>query len=186
MKISGYIILLILILLPSIPPALGAERFVFDKAQTIITFFASSLDLLDITGTFDDYDGSLLFNEIHPDESQVNIVLRSSGIRTSNRALDSMLRGKHWFNSDQFPEIRFVSTKVLVTGSKTALMVGNLTLRGRTKPIVFAVRFESVSGSDKRSFEATATIKLSDFDLAYFPALVVKNVQLFVHAVAVK
>lgn len=180
MKVFYYVLLLSTTLLLFTLPALAAERFVFDKALTAITFSASAFGLMDVVGQFDDYDGSLWIDDAHPEASQINIVLRSASVRTFSRELDKVLRGEHWFNSHQFPEIRFVSTGIKVHGQK-AILTGNLTFIGQVRPLTLTIHAVQVARSEERCFDAIGVLDLSDFG-----SFLLSRVQLTVHAVGIR
>lgn len=182
MKISHSIIVSCVTLLLLASSAFAAERFVFDTSQTIIAFSGSFLGFTDITGSFSDYDGYFSVNKRQPEASRIRIILKSSGIRTGSRELDTILQGEYWFNSRQFPEIRFVSTKLQKRG-RVAILTGNLTVIGQTKSITLTIRPEPVTDSNQRCFNATGRIDLSDFGMDYSIPL---KVRLTIHAVGIR
>ena len=77
----------------------------------------------------------------------------------------------------------FTSTKVVLLGKDSAVIAGNLTLHGVTKPITLEARFigAGVNPLDKSftaGFEATGTIKRSDFGVSTYLPLVGDDVRL--------
>lgn len=150
-------------------PAL-ADRYTFDKSHTYINFYINHLGFSDMLGRFTDYEGNFEFDEENPAATTINFSLLPSGIHTSSDLLDSKLQGPDFFNTAQFPDIRFVSTNVDITGENTADVTGNLTLIGVTKPVILHVRlnktgYNPITSLYQAGFNATATIRRSDFGM---------------------
>ena len=86
----------------------------------------------------------------------------------------------------KFPTAHFESTSVRVSGT-TATIVGNLTIKGVTRPVTLAAQFVGagkapMGGKDAVGFEATTTIKRSDFGVNYGVPLVTDEVPLTISA----
>jgi polyisoprenoid-binding protein YceI len=180
--------LLLFLLLASIQPAHADEHYVLDKAHTAIRFSVSSFfGLSDITGAFTKYGGDFVFCIPDPDEDRIAVTLYSSGIHTPDGDRDEELQGPHFFNAAQFPEIRFVSTKVRVVNENDAVAEGTLTLLGITKPVTMQVHFlqrDAAPGSDAHvvNFSASGIIKRSDFGMTYLDPFIGDEVRLRIEA----
>jgi len=63
----------------------------------------------------------------------------------------------------------FVSTGIKVTGDKTAVITGDLTLRGITNPVDLDAQFigegDDPWGGYRAGFMGTTTIQLKDYDM---------------------
>ncbi len=150
-------------------PAL-ADRYNFDKSHTYIDFYVNHLGFSEMQGNFTKYDGYFDFDEANPADSHINFSLSPAGIRTSSDLLDSKLQGADFFNTAKYPDIRFISTNVDVTGESTSDVTGDLTLLGVTKPVVLHVRmnkvgYNAITNLYMAGFAATATVKRSDFGM---------------------
>jgi polyisoprenoid-binding protein YceI len=75
--------------------------------------------------------------------------------------------GPQSLNADKFPEAKFVSTSVRQTGAGKAIIEGQLTLMGVTKPAVINAELvgvgRSMEGAPTVGFTGTMTINWSDF-----------------------
>jgi polyisoprenoid-binding protein YceI len=112
----------------------------------------------------------------NPAASKVNITIPVAAIDSGVPKLDEHLKSKDFFDVEAFPTASFVSTKVEVTGENTAIVHGNLTLHGVTKPVDLDVKLnklgENMMNKETAGFSATAMIKRSDFGIVmYLPAL---------------
>lgn len=167
-------------------PALAVEKYEFDKSHTNILFFVNHLGFSETVGKFTDYDGHFMFDVNAPEKGSVDVTLKPSGIKTSSQGLDEHLQKEDFFNTEKFPEIRFVSTGVKVTGEKTGNVTGNLSMLGVTKPVVLHVTFNKADFHPKTQdfvagFSATATLKRSDFGMGNYIPMVGDEVKLLVH-----
>ena len=97
--------------------------------------------------------------------------------------LDKVLKGDDFFDAAKYPTATFVSTRILRTGKTTANVDGNLTLHGVTRPIVLHVTFNQagtlpVVNIYDAGFQATATVKRSDFGMGAYTNFITDEVPL--------
>lgn len=153
-------------------PAYAADEYTIDKSHTHLLFYVNHLGFSDMIGDFTEYNGNFTFDEKKPETSTLDMTIYPKGIRTSSSELDKYLQEKDFFNTEKFPEIRFVSTSVKVTGKRTGDVTGNLTMLGVTKPVVLHVTFNKAdyhaySHMYTAGFSGSATLKRSDFGMTY-------------------
>jgi polyisoprenoid-binding protein YceI len=136
--------------------------------------------------------GTLEFDPANPTRASVNVTMPLSTLDTGVPALDQHLRSEDFFEVARFPTATFRSTKVEQGASKDRLKVtGELNLHGVTKPITLDVIVLKV-GSNPRTdlptvgFEATATLKRSDFGLGAFVPQVGDEIKLQISSQAVE
>ena len=96
------------------------------------------------------------------------------------------LASADFFEVEKYPAGRFVSTSVVVDGTK-AKITGDLTLKGVTKPVVLDAQLmgagaNPMSKAQTVGFTATSTIKRSDFNLGYAAPVVSDEVKLKITA----
>lgn len=153
------------------------NRFTLDREHTAILFYVSHLGFSDMVGRITEFDGAFNFDPERPSEGSVQVTMKPSSIETSSRALDMKLQNVDFFDSDRFPVITFKSTAINTTGTDTADIIGDLTMRGLTRPVVLKVKFNKAdfnpfSGAYVAGFSATTTIRRSDFGMTiYNPAV---------------
>ncbi len=150
----------------------AAERYVFDQSHTQITWQANHLGFSNPTGKFITVDGSLILDEEKPENSKLDVEIATKDISTGIEKFDEHLKGKDFFNIEQFPKATFKSDKVEVTGKDTAKVHGTLTLLGISKPVVLDVKANKVginSFTQKKTagFSAQTVIKRSEFKMNY-------------------
>ena len=85
------------------------------------------------------------------------------------------MRSPDFFDAAQFPTATFKSTKVTATGEGKLDVAGDLTIHGVTRPVVLAVTINKIGkkgDKDAAGFDASVTIKRSEFGIAkYVPAV---------------
>jgi polyisoprenoid-binding protein YceI len=128
--------------------------------------------------------GTLEFDPANPTRASVNVTLPLSTLDTGVPGLDEHLRSEDFFEVAKFPTASFRSTKVEQGAGKDRLRVtGELNLHGVTKPVTLEVTVLKV-GSNPRTqlptvgFEATTTLKRSDFGLGAFVPQVSDEIRL--------
>ena len=147
-----------------------------ESYHTQVGFSISHFGFTNYSGLFSGATGSLQLDPAKLGTSKLDISIPVDSVTTTVSKLTDELKGDKWFDTAKFPKATFVSTQVVPT-AEGATVTGNLTLHGVTKPVVLHVRFigAGVNPIDKAytvGFEATGTIKRSDFGVTtYLPAV---------------
>jgi polyisoprenoid-binding protein YceI len=147
-------------------PAIFAADYAFDKVHTQITFTVSHLGFSQSTGSFVDFDGSFSFDENDFSKSSVEVTIKTKSIDFNDKKWNDHMKDKKWFDVKKYPTMVFKSTSVKKTGDKTMDVMGNLTLKGVTKPATLNVTFNKAGnafGQDKVGFSAVTTIDRAEF-----------------------
>lgn len=134
----------------------------------------SHLGFSNPTAQFSMVEGTLDFDQADPTRSSVTATIRLANLSSGVPDLDDNFRSVDFFDTAKFPTASFKSTRVEKGGAPDKLSVtGDLTLHGITHPVTLDVTLNKV-GINIRSnvpsvgFEATATIKRSDFGLGLY------------------
>jgi polyisoprenoid-binding protein YceI len=136
-------------------------------------------------------EGTLEFDQADPTKASVKVTIPLSTLNTSVPDLDEHLRSADFFETAKFPTATFTSTKVEKGSASNQLkVIGELNLHGVTKPVTLAVTVVKI-GLNPRSnlptvgFDATTTLKRSDFGLGKFVPQVSDEVPLHIISQAV-
>ncbi len=151
---------------------LMAEHYTFDKSHTQILFFVDHLGFSKSQGEFHDYDGYFIFDRAHPENSIIDVTIKTESIDMDSDKWDDHMKSPDFFNVEKFPDMTFKSTAIEITGEKTAKITGDLKLLGVTKPVVMETTYNKsdkhpFSGKFVSGFSASTTIKRSDFGMNY-------------------
>jgi polyisoprenoid-binding protein YceI len=180
---------------PQVPGAADASRvtagtYTADKGHSLVGWRVSHFGFNDYFGIFGDITGTLVLDPKNPRAAKVDVTIPVSKVTTASAGLTSHLlrAGKDGGKPDFFganpADARFVSTAVTVNGTK-ALITGNLTLNGVTKPVRLDATFVGAGkspamagGKNTIGFHATSKIMRSQFGIAYGIPLVSDEVKL--------
>lgn len=181
---------------PEVPGQVDATRvaagsYSADPSHSLIAWEVNHFGFSDYIGLFGDVAGTLTIDPDNLSEASVDVTIPVAKVTTASAGLtDHLLRpGKDGAKPDFFgPEpsdARFVSTSVDATGN-TAMIEGDLTLNGITKPVTLDAEFTGAGNNpfNKKltvGFSATTMIKRSDFGIDAVLPLVSDSVELEIH-----
>jgi polyisoprenoid-binding protein YceI len=145
------------------------EQYEIDKGHTFVTFQASHIGYAWIPGTFDDVSGTFTYDPDNRPDSSVEFTINIKSLDTDHTKRDKHLRSDEFFHASKYPEATFKSSSYEPTGEDTAVMTGDLTIKGVTREVELQVK-ELEAGVDpwdnyRRAFEATTTLNIDDFNL---------------------
>lgn len=146
-----------------------------DPNHTVVLASWSHFGFSNPSANFGQASGTLVYDAADVARSSVQVTLPLSGIDTFVPKLDEHLRSADFFDAAKYPDITFKSTMVHDLGGGKLQVMGDLTVHGVTKPVTLDATFNKAAfnpmfKADVVGFDATATIKRSDFGVgAYVP-----------------
>ena len=168
--------------------ALEEGAYSLDPDHAALTFRVDHLGFSDYVGRFERFDVVLDFDPENPEAAQVEAVIDMTSLNVANDEFAETLRGPQWFDAARFPEARFVSTAIEITGENTGVMSGNLTLRGETAPAALNVTFNGGARDRLRrgayvvGFSATGAFDRRTFGVDRFSGIVGDEVSIEIEA----
>ena len=146
-----------------------------DTTHSQIQFSVRHMMISKVRGEFPKFSGSVSLDENNPASASLDISIDVSSINTREAQRDGHLKSPDFFNVEVYPNITFKSTSVKVTGSNTAVLTGDLTIRDVTKPVSLDVEFlgfaKSPWGTTNAGFTASGKINREEFGLGWNVAL---------------
>src|SRR5271170_1370975 len=107
--------------------------------ESRIEFHASST-FGKVTGVFQDWHAELKKPQEKFENGSLELEIVSGSVKTGSGIRDKEVKGKNFFYVKEFPEIHFMSGKIVPGPEPTKFsMEGELTLRGITKPVTVEV-----------------------------------------------
>jgi polyisoprenoid-binding protein YceI len=136
-----------------------------------------------IEGQFNDFRGGMALAAGEPNHGQTLVLIRADSLDAEGALVRSLLRSENFFDVEHYPDVLFISNGIRWTGPQTAVMAGDLTLRGITRPISFNVTLTRIDNdntgqSGTVEVKATATINRADFGMDSFSKIVDGDVEL--------
>jgi polyisoprenoid-binding protein YceI len=141
-----------------------AGRYTLDPVHSSIQFAAHFVSAR-VRGTFGGLSGTL---EIAEDlaKSSVQAEIDVTTLSTGVGARDDHLRAADYFDAANYPTATFTSRGLVQDGDRF-LLVGDLTVRGTTRPVELEVRFtgdgEDHAGAFRVGFTASGRVRRSAF-----------------------
>ncbi len=145
-----------------------------DPAHSGVEFTVTHLMISKVRGRFSDISGSVVTDGT-PEGSRVEVEIGTASISTHDNGRDTHLRSADFFDVEQYPKIRFVSTSVKSKSDDEFRVTGDLTIKGVTKSVDMDVTSEGSGrdpwGIDRAGFSGTLKIDRRDFGLTWNQAL---------------
>lgn len=143
-----------------------------DPTHTDVIASWSHLGFSNPVAHFGQVDGTITYDAQDVGASSVNVTIPLAGMSSHVEAFDRHLRSADLFEADKHPNITFRSTKVEAAGEGRLRVAGDLTVKGVTRPAVLDVTLNKVGEHPMKKvptigFDATTTLKRSDFGIAY-------------------
>lgn len=185
MKEIHALLVVILVNMGGMQACLAAEIYNLDKNNTVVGFSVSYLVLRKISGHFDDYDGSFVIDNQHPENSRADIIIKTVSVNTGDAARNDEIRGKSLFDVRNYPTMTFHSRSIEMISDNVGRIRGELTLLGITKPVILDfVKMHNASFTKNErlavGFNVTGTINRSDFGMKAFDWAIGNTVTLHV------
>jgi polyisoprenoid-binding protein YceI len=150
--------------------AATGDDYNMDPAHSGVTFKISHSDLNWIYGRFNDFTGKFTIDPSDPAKTWFSMTIKSDSVDTNQPKRDAHLRSPDFFNTRQFPAMKFTSTSVKpIEGGYE--VTGDLTLHGQTKPVTFNLKggkTVAFKGMQKTGYTAEFTVRRSDFGITKF------------------
>jgi polyisoprenoid-binding protein YceI len=164
-----------------------AGAYALDASHTLVRFTVDHFGISEFFGTLPGATGTLSFDPKALAATKLDVSVPVASVSTTNKTLDEELVSADWFDAAKYPTMRFVSTKVTKTGANTADVTGNLTLHGVTKPVTLKAKFKAANVNPMKKvytlgFNATGTIKRTEFGVSKYAPLVSDDTQIAITA----
>lgn len=162
-----------------VPDDLPAGVYKLEKSHASLIFRVNHLGFSNYTARFKRFDAELKFDPKNPAESQVTAMIDPTSIETDypntkKLNFNKVLQGKQWLGVAQFPQIKFRSTKIELTGNNSAKITGELSLHGISKEVVLNAVFNGGYADHpmdpngaRIGFSATGSLNRSDFGISF-------------------
>lgn len=168
-QVSTLLLLIPLVLYGAAANALTHE-FEFDSVHSHIGFEASHLGFSMSQGRFKRLAGRFKFNSKRWERSACDVRIDVDSLDMGDTAWRNTLLGKKWFNVEQYPEMRFLCTRLEQIDATHGRLHGELTLLGNQRPVTLDLTLNRI-GMHKfalqyvAGFSATASLRRSDFGM---------------------
>ncbi|PAZ14833.1 hypothetical protein CLM62_18010 [Streptomyces sp. SA15] len=133
-------------------------------ASTVALRHKTMWNLVTVKGTFATFAGQ---GEVRPDGSAVGtLTLDAASLDTKNAKRDTHLRGADFFDADNHPEITFAVRSAELRGSDAVHVIGQLTVRGISRPLSFTAGLRDTS-ADALTLDAEFSVDREQFGMGW-------------------
>ena len=144
--------------------------FTIDAAHSQVLFKVRHLGISTVTGKFGAFTGTFQLDPASGQAGSASLSIDVASINTENERRNGHLKSADFFAADSFPKITFTSTNVQKVSGNKYKVVGNLTMRGVTKPVTL----DAELGGPRQTAEGwlagvsmTGTVKRKEFGLMW-------------------
>ena len=116
-----------------------------------------------VDGKFRRFSSTLSFDPAKPTAAKASFDVELASVDTGAPEGDQEVVGKPWFNAVAFPTARFVSGAVKPLGGNRYEVAGELSIKGKTQPVVVPATFTAQGNSGV--FEGSFTLRRADFSI---------------------
>jgi polyisoprenoid-binding protein YceI len=149
--------------------------WVIDNGHSAVNFSARHMMLSTVRGRFNTFNGTVDFNEENPAASTVDVTIDAASIESRDEKRDGHLKSPDFLDVAQFPTLSFKSKRVEVTGTNTAKLFGDLTIKSVTREVALDVDYHGQAkapwGTTSAGFSAKTSIDRKDWGLTWNVAL---------------
>jgi polyisoprenoid-binding protein YceI len=151
-----------------------AGTFAIDTSHSAAAFAVRHLMVSKTKGRFTDFAGAITIAD-EPLDSSVAVTIQAASITTGDEQRDGHLRSADFLDVENFPTLEFKSTSVRHLKGDKFEVVGDLTVRGVTKPVTLELEYAGTIvdpwGGQRVAFSASTKINREEFGLTWNQAL---------------
>jgi len=155
-------------------PALTGT-YTLDPVHSRLGFVARHAMVTKVRGSFTEVEGKGFFDAADPSRSWLEVTIQAASIDTGNETRDAHLRSNDFFDMENHPEIRFVSTCVEQLGGSSYRVTGDLTIKGVTRPISIDLEYSGSAvdpyGNTRIGLEGSTAVNRRDWGINWNAAL---------------
>jgi polyisoprenoid-binding protein YceI len=140
-----------------------------DKVHSHVGFAVKHMVVSTFRGRFEDYDGALSVGEDGAPRLEGSVQVDSIVVKDENLA--GHLKAPDFFDSENYPRIRFASTAVRVLDGGELEVDGELTIKDRTHNVsargTITGPHEDIAGNEKIGVELETVVDRREFGLEW-------------------
>ena len=151
---------------------MATTKWALDPTHSEVQFKVKHMMISTVTGQFAKYDASVETEEEDFTKAKVSFTVDVDSINTNNEQRDGHLKSPEFFDTANFPQLKFVATKFEpVDNDGSYETYGDLTIRDVTKSVKLNTEFGGVIkdpwGNTRTGFTVTGKINRKEFGLVW-------------------
>ena len=150
---------------------MAIKKWVLDKAHSQIHFMVKHMMITTVTGGFSEFSADVETEERDFGTAKINFVAQTASVFTGNDGRDTHVKSADFFDVQNYPQLRFISTGVKKIDDKQFKLRGDMTIKNVTKEIEADVKFAGFVkdpwGKEKAGFIISGIINRKDYGLKW-------------------
>ncbi|MEW9502358.1 YceI family protein [Jeotgalibacillus marinus] len=147
------------------------KRWAVDAAHSGIDFSVKHMMISRVKGSFNDFTANMEADVNDLSTAKIDFIIDVNSIDTRNTDRDNHLRSGDFFDTENYPAIKFNSTDIKKVGDDEYELTGDVTIKETTKKETFKVEFEGSGkdpwGNEKVGFTADGKLNRKEYGLAW-------------------
>ena len=131
----------------------------FDAGHTHIGFTGRHMMVATVRGQFEEFSGTVDFNEHDLTRSKAEIQIAAASVNTHNPQRDEHFRSADFFDVERYPSITFKSKRVVMQDEHRGQLIGDLIMRGITREVVLEGEYAGVNRTPWNTYSAGFTLQ---------------------------
>lgn len=123
------------VLLLALALGVNAQAWNVDKSHAKLGFSITHLMISDVEGSFKTFEATITSSKDDFSDAVFEISADIAGIDTDSEGRDKDLQGERFFDAAKYPKLTFKSTSFTKVEGNKYKLVGDLTMKGVTKPV---------------------------------------------------
>jgi polyisoprenoid-binding protein YceI len=166
------------------------ETFGVEPNHTYANFSYTHMGLSTQISKFSKTSGTVTYDKAAK-TGAVDVSIDMTSVDTGSTLFNGHIQGADFLDTATFPTATFKSTKVVFKGDKPVSIVGDLTIKGVTKPVTLKVTHfvnmeHPMAKKDAIGANATTVIKRTEFNAGKYAPAVGDDVTLTISIEAIK
>lgn len=149
----------------------AAQTWKIDTAHSSATFTVRHMMVSNVPGRFGKVEGTIVYDGSNIAGIKADATIDATTITTDNEKRDTHLKSPDFFDVAGHPTITFKSKRAEAVGKGKFKLIGDLTMRGKTKEVVLDVDGPTdpvtVQNSQRIGATATTTVNRQDFGVSW-------------------
>lgn len=155
-------------------------RYRIDAQHSDVHARVSFFGIASKTARFPAISGGIDLDPAHLESVKLDVTLDATALEAGDSVTLKRLKGPDFFDVEHHPQVRFVGRSMTMTGPVTAVVSGDLTAKGVTRPTTLAVSFTAppakANGREAIRLSGRAKIDRTAFGMTAYRLIVAKNV----------
>lgn len=156
----------------ALPARAEPRTYVIDPSHFSIVFNAMHIGYAPTWGLFLKGEGSFTYDENTRELSDLSVAIETASVFSNDERRDGHLRSDDFLSADAHPRITFRMTDARAETEATGTVIGDLSLRGVTRPVTLNVTLNKIGpypfgDTHVVGISARTVLRRSDFGMIY-------------------